>query len=138
MKNLLKIATIAGAMLAGSAAQAVEHEVIILRYGYFPETIYVSTGDTIKFINGSPNWAYIVSHDAYDNYSNYEGDCDTSTFAGSQDGWSTPWIYIGGTHTVTVTACMEDQMLRPEIWNYYEYDNYNNGWINYGSAPTGS
>ena len=37
--------------IAGTAAEAEVHEIRILREGYFPATTYLSSTDSIKFIN---------------------------------------------------------------------------------------
>ena len=148
MKNLMKAALVFGCALSGNAAFAEDHEIRILRYGYFPERVYVDVGDTITFINESPNWAYITSNDAYDDTSNYVSSdpCDyedsdndgNDEYSGSQDGWSTSWIAKNATRTITVYACMEDEIEAPNIWQYNVYTSYNEAWIVFGNPDTGS
>ena len=94
-------------------------------------------GDTIKFINQSPNWASVQSNDPDDNYSNYSGNCDAETFAGSSDGWATDWISINGSTTITVTDCMDTTLLPPKVYNHTTYNGYNYGWVEFGNAPNG-
>jgi len=148
MKNLLKAALVFGCSVSGNAAFAAEHIIEILRYGYFPERVFVSEGDTITFVNKSPNWAYITSNNAYDNYSNYvstdpcdylDGDGDgNKEYSGSQDGWATNWIAKNASRSITVYACMEDEIEAPNIWQYNVYNSYNEAYIVFGSADTGS
>lgn len=140
MANVMKAALIAACAISGQAVTAEEHDLLILRYGYYPERIYVSPGDTIKFDNQSPNWARIESRDPYDNYEDYDHDdpCDDDDhYAGSQDGWATSWIPRYSSTTVTVTSCIEDEIEAPIVWQYSTYNGYNEGWISFGNAPTG-
>lgn len=137
MKTILGASLLTCLTFAGQFAAAEEHEVLILRYGFYPETVYVSPGDTIKFINESPNWASVQSNDADDNYANYSGNCDAQTFAGSSDGWMTGWIAVNGSTTITVSECMDTTLMPPNVYNYTTYTGYNYGWITFGNAPTG-
>lgn len=140
MAKMIQAALIAACAISGQAVTAEEHEVLILRYGYYPETIYVSAGDTIKFINESPNWARVLSNNAYDDYSNYNSSnpcANPNSYSGSQDGWATSWIPKYGSTTITVTSCMEDEIEAPSVYQYTTYNSYNEAWIVFGSAPTG-
>lgn len=137
MKTIVSAMTFTLLALAGQSATAAEHEVLILRYGFYPETTYVQPGNTIKFVNESPGWAKVQSNDPVDNYPSYTGNCDSNTFAGSSDGWTTDWIAKYSSETVTVLACSDTKIAPPSIDGYTTYTDYNNGWIVFGNAPTG-
>ncbi len=140
MKLLLKAAAIAASVVGAQAAFAEVHEVEVLRYGYFPEKIYVQPGDQIKFINRSPNWVRVLSNNPYDNYSsyNYSDPCSyPSGYQYSEDGWATGWIAKNNSATITVTSCMENEIEAPSIYQYNYYDGYNEAYIVFGDAPSG-
>jgi len=144
MRTGLKTALFAALALTGSAAFAVDHEVRLERYGFFPKTIYVSVGDTITFVNRTPNWARVYSSDSNDNWSGYDwndpcgylnDDDKDKRFSGDQDGWATGWMSVGSSRQVTVTPCMETTLLAPYVYQYPYSDNKYRGGIVFGSAP---
>jgi plastocyanin len=51
MLRSIGIATFVSAAFSAFTASAAEHTVLIMGYGYFPATIYVQPGDTIRFVN---------------------------------------------------------------------------------------
>lgn len=126
--------------MMASPSQAEVHDLVILRYGYLPEVLYVQPGDTIRVHNQGPNWARLFSANANDNYSgyNYSDPCSNpSAFQGSRDGWWTNWIPYNGTLSFTVWSCMETEIEAPDIWQYYYYNGYNEAYIVFGEAPRG-
>jgi len=151
MKKMMTAAIAAMSTLIGSAAAAEVHDILILRYGYYPNKVYVKAGDQIRFINRSPNWAHIRTKNAWDNYNwyNWSNPCQTNSygqtaFSGSRDGWQTSWMPIGGQITVNIYSCMETELEAPMIWNYngsYSnsnyYNSFNEGYIVFGDAPRG-
>ena len=62
MHRLIKAVPLLVSCLAAPAFAA-EHEVIIVRGGYFPETIYAAPGDTIRFVNANGASALIAATD---------------------------------------------------------------------------
>ena len=50
--------------LISTPAQAAEHQILVLPDAYFPQTSYVSAGDTLKFINESEEAITVTSIDA--------------------------------------------------------------------------
>jgi len=54
----------AAAMALASSVQAEEHEVILTGFSYFPSIVYVSSGDTVRFINESGDEQTVVAKDA--------------------------------------------------------------------------
>jgi plastocyanin len=58
----------AGALAAGligaTAAHAVEHQVVLTGYTYFPAISYAAPGDTVRFINDSDVSQTVVARDA--------------------------------------------------------------------------
>ena len=156
MKMVLKSALCASFALTGSAAFAEDHEVRMERRGFFPETIYVQVGDTITFINETPNWAQLQSYDAYDNQQGYDpavpcgsvieaesGGSSNVTkgsdakYDGDKDGWYFGWFSRGSSRTIAVTACMETVLFPPYIYQYSYDDQKYRGTIVFGEAPTG-
>jgi plastocyanin len=53
MKRAFSILAINAALFATHTAAATEHTVLILPDAYFPQITYVSSGDTVRFINMS-------------------------------------------------------------------------------------
>jgi len=53
MKRAFSILAVTAALFATHAAAATEHTVLILPDAYFPQITYVSSGDTVRFINMS-------------------------------------------------------------------------------------
>jgi len=149
MQTVLKYALGALLTLTGSSAIAEDHEVRMERYGYFPNTIYVQPGDTITFVNRTPNWAQVFSYDSNDNNSGYDwnnpcgylignesGSDVQKRFGGDGDGWSIGWFSKGSTRTIDVTECMETEILAPYIWQYSFNANKFRANIVFGEAPT--
>lgn len=134
MKRLCQAALVTCCTIAGLPVAAEEHEILILRYGYYPEVLYVSPGDTIKFINQGPNWARIYSNNPYGGDADDYFDCDPDD---GEVGWYTGWIPKYGSATVTVSACMQNEIEAPNIWQYQTYNGYNEAWIVFGDAPRG-
>ena len=144
MQTVLKNALGALLIMSGSQALAVDHEIRMERYGYFPKTIYVQAGDTITFVNNTPNWAQIYSADSNDNNSNYDWNnpcawMDNSSankgYNGDGDGWSIGWFSKGSSRTINVTSCMETTIYPPNIYQYSYDDNKYRAEIVYGSPP---
>lgn len=142
MNSLVKL-LISGAFIAvGQAAFAqTEHEVWIERRGFFPATLHVQEGDTIRYINKTPNWVRLWSYDANDNYSGYDSSnpcANANLYAGDADGWSTGWFYVGAEIEVSVTACMETTIMSPEVYNYSR-DQWNyRGYLEFQDPDLGS
>jgi len=143
MQMLLKTALSALLMLTGTSAVAVDHEVRLELRGYFPKTIYVQPGDTITFVNQTPNWAQVFSFDSNDNQNGYDWNdpCGWVTsnaskaYNGDGDGWSIGWFSRGSSRTVRVTPCMETTILPPYIWKYsFDSTKYRAN-IVFGTAP---
>jgi len=147
MKRMALAALLALPATAG-LAQGVTHTVIVERYGFFPQPVYVQPGDTIVFENRAPNWTRIWSEDSNDNMGGYSFNdpCDTldpdgdnqPEYSGARDGFNTPWFNVGQTRTITVTACMETRFFEPEVWQYSFDNNARIDLIVFGHAPTGS
>ena len=143
MQTVLKSALGALLALTGTSALAVDHEIRMERYGYFPKTIYVQAGDTITFVNNTPNWARIYSSDSNDNYSGYDWNnpCAWMTsgtakqYNGSGDGWSLSWMSKGSSKTIEVSSCMETTIYPPYIYQYSYDDTKYRAEIVFGSAP---
>ena len=53
MKRAFSILAVTAALFATHTAAATEHTVLILPDAYFPQITYVSSGDTVRFINMS-------------------------------------------------------------------------------------
>ena len=142
MKMVLKSALCAAFALIGNAAFAVDHEIRMERYGYFPKTIYVQAGDTITFVNKTPNWARIYSSDSNDNLEGYDWNApclqSPKRYDGDADGWSIGWFSVNQTKTVTVTSCMETTIHPPKVYQYSYDDSKYRATIIFGNAPTGS
>ena len=150
MTLLKKIALATALALPATAglAQGVEHRVLVERWGFFPQPIYVQPGDTIVFENVAPNWVRVWSEDPSDNLPGFDfnnpcdiGDPDgdgVPEFAGAANGFNTPWFNIGQTRTIQVTDCMETRFFEPEVWQ----NNFNNNaridLIVFGTAPNGN
>lgn len=141
MKKLLTSLALA---CCATSATAEVHELQILRYGYFPERVYVQPGDTIRIVNKSPSWAKVASKDPSDNLSGYnpEDRCaiNPSTnsyyFNGSRDGWyRSAWVPVDGHFDIVVDSCIETEIEAPEIYNLTRYDGYNEAYIVFGEAP---
>ena len=141
MHKIKKAAAVAALTLFGGAASADIIDVRLEQYGFFPDKIYVQVGDTIRFTNHTWNWARVYSYDSNDNLSGYsyslpcQANDGQNNFNGELDGWSTGWISQGSSVTVTVSACMETQLLAPYVYNYNYYVNNHQARIIYGEAP---
>lgn len=145
MRRLILTLTLCGAFFAGEVAASVEHKVYIERRGFFPQTVHVAPGDTIRFINKAPRRARLYSEDAYDNLTGYDDDdpCATSSssgspyFSGSKDGWNTGWIEVNDDYVLAVTSCMETTITSPEVQNYsYNANNYR-GYVSFDPPDLG-
>ncbi|ETX13982.1 copper-binding protein, plastocyanin/azurin family [Roseivivax halodurans JCM 10272] len=91
MSRLIKAAPLLAAALAAPAFAA-EHEVIIVRGGYFPETIYAAPGDTIRFVNAGGA---------------------TATIAATDGSWASDLIDVDATATIPVVEGMTKAYSRP-------------------------
>ena len=140
--------TAVGAVVLGAAtpAHAVEHEVFIERKGFFPITVHVAPGDTIRYVNKAPNWVRLFSEDAYDNLTGYDsGDpckIDQSSgdalFDGDLDGWDTDWIPVNGEFVVSVTSCMETTVTAPQVYNTSYNSNTFRGYLSFDLPALGN
>lgn len=145
MIGFKKVALAAGLLLSAEAATAEVHDVLILRYGYFPAEINLNPGDEIRFINKSPNWVRVFSKEHSDNLPDYrynepcrtEEDTTYLGYQGDQDGWFTNWIPKGGEVKITINECSEKVMRAPSVYNYNYYEGYNNGTISFEPADNG-
>lgn len=61
MKHAISVVAAVATMSIGSAAIAAEHEILILSDGYFPQITYLSSGDSVLFINESATDQSIIS-----------------------------------------------------------------------------
>lgn len=114
---MMKKVLILGAALAtfATAASAVEHNVRIISKGYFPETVYVHAGDTVRF---------------YNRHSYTREACAT-------DGtWCNTYIRPGRSYTIRIT----DDMVQNNRGLRYRNSrsSYYYGNIVIGDAPDGS
>lgn len=113
-------------VIALPAMASVEHEVYIEQMGFFPVTIHVSPGDTIRFINKSTNWARLYSNDSADDLLGYDASdpcrVDQATgepfYDGELDGWETGWIPNEGDIVIDVTECMETTITAPYVYTH--------------------
>jgi plastocyanin len=140
MKTFLKLTLAAAFIVSGTMASAVEHVVLMQRSGFFPDKIYVQVGDTIRFENRTPSWAYVYSDDADDNLSGYNANnpCPSSNkrYNGAKDGFSSGgWMSVGSSYTVKVTSCIETVLLPPYIYRYSFNTNQYRGTIIVGTPP---
>jgi plastocyanin len=114
MKTTTKVALTCVFITSAQASFAVEHEVWVQAKGYFPTTIHVEIGDTIRFINKSGYNVWLESNNGDDNNFNYNSEdpcADASGFDGSKDGWVTTRMYGQTSVVVEVTSCMETHIL---------------------------
>lgn len=144
MKKLVTSLLLGTSLIAGDAAMAqslsVEHEVIIERRGFFPTTIHVNPGDTIRYVNKAPNWVTIYSKDWDDNNSGYDANdpCDDpDDYSGNKDGWKSDWIARNDEYIVEVTECMETDIDAPYVYRYSWNDDYYRGEISFSDADVG-
>lgn len=131
--------------VAWPALASVEHEVVIENMGFFPNTIHVAPGDTIRFVNKSTNWARLYSDDYLDDLSGYDPDdpckLDPNTeqpfYSGSKDGWQTGWIPNEGDVVIEVTGCMETTITAPYVYTYsYDSSTYH-GYVSFDAPDLG-
>lgn len=144
MKHLVTLAMSAVLGMSATAAIAVEHEVIIEKRGYFPQTVHVQPGDTIRFVNKSGNWARLFSEDSFDNLSGYDPDdpCKLKSngdpyYEGDKDGWETGWISNNNDVVVDIHACSETTMRSPDVWRYGGNNGYYRGYISFDPVYLG-
>ena len=86
MKRALIIGTALTGLGLATAAQAAEHEILILPDTYFPETTYLDPGDTVRFVN--------VSEDSH-------------TIIAANEAWAIGPIEPEGDYTLTVDSEIE-------------------------------
>lgn len=55
------IGTVLAVLSFATAANAAEHQILVLPDTYFPETTYLAPGDTVKFINVSGDQHTIIA-----------------------------------------------------------------------------
>lgn len=84
-------------------AQAVTHEMTILRDGFFPKKLHIQPGDTVQFNNESGYWVWLYSAD-------WNDAC----------GWQSGWIANNNDWDILVQGCTELVVLAPRTWG----DNY--------------
>lgn len=136
--STLLLATAMALPAAGALAE--EHLVSIERYGYYPAKVYVQDGDTIRFVNNSPNWVSIYTTDYSDNLLGYLTDnpcSNPSAFSGSTDGFNIPWFSVGQERVIDVTSCIETQFYSPYIHQYSFNSSQRHNLIVFGTAPNG-
>lgn len=51
MKRMIQLTLLIASIFLGSTAMAAQHEVMILKQGYFPNKLFFMNGDTIRFTN---------------------------------------------------------------------------------------
>ena len=64
MKRAISILAVTTALFAASPAAATEHTILILPDAYFPQITYVTSGDTVRFVNMSGGTHDIISEDS--------------------------------------------------------------------------
>ena len=64
MKQAISVMAAVATMSLGSAAVAEQHVILIMSDGYFPQTTYMSPGDTVEFINVSATNQSIISENS--------------------------------------------------------------------------
>jgi hypothetical protein len=70
MKRMIQLTLLMASIFLGSTAMAVQHDVMILKEGYFPNKLFFVNGDTIRFTNatnetiriGVPNVGWIKTN----------------------------------------------------------------------------
>lgn len=63
MKRAFSILTVTAALFATHTAAATEHTVLILPDAYFPQITYVSSGDSVRFVNMSGQEQDVIAED---------------------------------------------------------------------------
>lgn len=61
MKRIFSAAAVLFALSLGPAKAAEDHVILIMSDGYFPQTTYLSPGDTVEFVNASTTNQTIVA-----------------------------------------------------------------------------
>jgi len=138
------LATTLVALPLAASAQSTQHEVRIEKRGYFPQTIHVQPGDTIRFVNKSGNWARLYSENYNDNYSGYSSSnpCNTDSngnyyFAGAKDGWNTGWISNNNSTVIPIHDCTETDLRSPYVYQYGGNNSYYRGEITFDEPYLG-
>lgn len=145
MKNLVRIGLTTALALSATIAAAVEHKVYIEKRGYFPQTVHVQPGDTIRFVNKSGNWARLYSEDSDDNNWGYNPNdpckINQSTgqpyYDGAKDGWETGWISNNGELVVDIHSCSETTLRSPEVWRFGGNSRNYRGYISFDPVYLG-
>ena len=96
MKRAISVVAAVATMSLGSAAAAEQHVILIMSDGYFPQTTYMSPGDTVEFINVSATNQTIIS--------------DNST-------WTLGPIAPDGTETMIIDESVEKTFYNADLTN---------------------
>ena len=100
-------------LFISTPVQAAEHEITVLPDAYFPETTYVSAGDTIVFVNEADGVLTVTALDQT---------------------WETEEFGVDQTESLAVTAEMAKSFFHDGLANE-DGDTTIKGFINFGAAP---
>lgn len=121
--KLIATTILSCAVVFGQSAFAEEHEVWIEDGTFFPSTIHVVAGDTIRYINKTDLNIAVVTDDDDDNVDGYDSSnpcIDSELYEGSTDDWVTETLGAGDEVVVNVTSCMETSVAADGA-GYYQW-----------------
>ncbi|MEO0390050.1 MAG: hypothetical protein AAF218_03825 [Pseudomonadota bacterium] len=114
----LRAALCAAALAVGTAAAANTHEIIIYDRGFFPETVYLDVGDTLKFTNWSGKTQHVI---------------------GKNDKWHVKWIGNNKSKTIKIwnTQSMEFRRTTSSNKKYNKLNGQPRGFLSTSNPPLG-